>query len=329
VRIIRLDTADSERMLACHEVYLAAHRADEPDGNWLGPSAFSGWMTVGWQRQPQQAWLATDDAGTVASWYVLRLPDQENQHLAGLALTVHPAWRRRGIGGEMLRHATERAAQDNRSELGGSAADGLAGEFFARQAGASPGLRDVCRVQRLTALPPLSQARADCERAAAAYSTVSWTGPVPEGYLDGVAALFDAFADQPHREGFQPPRWNAQRVRDDINEMRLRLPQRTYAIAALHDVTGEMAAMSEVFTDPEVPGWATQGATVVTRQHRGHRLGLLVKLAMLDLLSEAEPSLQRIQTWNADANSHMIAVNQTLGYTVTGPPHTRWTLPLG
>ena len=50
--------------------------------------------------------------------------------------------------------------------------------------------------------------------------------------------------------------------------------------------------------------------------HRGHRLGLLVKVAMLEWLAEREPQLTRIVTGNADGNEHMIAINDELGYTV-------------
>jgi RimJ/RimL family protein N-acetyltransferase len=62
--------------------------------------------------------------------------------------------------------------------------------------------------------------------------------------------------------------------------------------------------------------------TVVTRKHRGHRLGLLTKIAMMELLATTEPQLERISTWNAETNEHMIAVNEAIGYTVWGPPVT-------
>lgn len=241
---------------------------------------------------------------------------------------MHPAWRRRGTGRALLRHATDLARSAERSTLTGTAVDGGPGEFFARAAAASQGLSDLCRVQDLTTLPPLATLRADTKRAAAGYSTVSWTGPVPGQYLDGVAAVFNAFGDAPHDADYQPPRWTAQRIRDELNESRSRTPDKNFVVAARCDQTAEMAAMTEVFTDPEVPEWGNQGATAVVGKHRGHRLGLLVKLAMLDLLTEELPDLKRIQTWNAAANSHMVAVNETLGYAPAGPPHTRWRLDL-
>jgi RimJ/RimL family protein N-acetyltransferase len=60
--------------------------------------------------------------------------------------------------------------------------------------------------------------------------------------------------------------------------------------------------------------------TVVTRKHRGHRLGLLVKIAMMEWLATTEPQLERITTWNAEVNEHMIAINEAMGYTVFGQP---------
>ncbi len=64
-------------------------------------------------------------------------------------------------------------------------------------------------------------------------------------------------------------------------------------------------------------GWAFQGLTAVTRPHRGHRLGLLVKIAMLQWLAEREPQIRQIVTFNAVQNEHMVAVNDQLGHRIT------------
>jgi hypothetical protein len=52
------------------------------------------------------------------------------------------------------------------------------------------------------------------------------------------------------------------------------------------------------------------------RQHRGHRLGLYLKTAMLLWLREEQPQLELIDTGNAESNDHMIAINEQLGYRV-------------
>jgi len=66
----------------------------------------------------------------------------------------------------------------------------------------------------------------------------------------------------------------------------------------------------------------------VIRAHRGHRLGLLTKTAMLELLASAEPQLEWITTGNAAANEHMIAVNEQLGYQVAEPGWRFYEIPV-
>ena len=58
--------------------------------------------------------------------------------------------------------------------------------------------------------------------------------------------------------------------------------------------------------------------TSVVRAHRGHRLGLLLKIEMLRWLGDVEPQLRVLDTWNAATNEHRIAVNERLGYRVIG-----------
>ncbi len=53
-------------------------------------------------------------------------------------------------------------------------------------------------------------------------------------------------------------------------------------------------------------------------EHRGHRLGLAVKLANLDFLAEREPAVRMIGTGNAQENAPMIAVNDMLGFEIAG-----------
>jgi GNAT superfamily N-acetyltransferase len=325
MRIEQVDLADTEKIRACHEVNLAADRIDTPEGPWLGDRAFRDWMTLGWGGDPREVWVAPAQ-GPVAGWYRLELPDRENLDRARLNLVVHPSARRHGIGRALLRHAAARTAGHGRSVLAGGAPYGSPGEAFARSAGAEPGLVEIKRVLEPGQLAEgtLARLHEPAERAAAGYSLVSWTGLVPDEFIEQAAALYTALNDAPHSPGVTPEAWDAQRVRRSVNGLRRRFGMRHYSIAGRHDASGELAALTEMAVDPADPGWGHQLITAVTRKHRGHRLGLLVKIAMLDLLATAEPQLERIVTWNAQANKHMIAVNEALGYTILGPPSTSY-----
>jgi GNAT superfamily N-acetyltransferase len=328
MRIKRVDPADADTIRACFEVFLAAQRVDEPDGPFFTEQPFRGWLTVGWGGDPQEIWAAEGQDGSVAGWYRLELPDLENLHQADLTLVVHPAQRRHGLGRALLKHAAARAAEHGRSVLNGPTSLGGDGEAFARAAGAEQGLVDVQRVMdvRATGDGQLARLRATAEEKAAGYSLVSWTGLVPEEFIEQAAGLFAALNDAPHDPGTAPAVWDARRVRERVNDLRPAYGLRIYAVAARHDVTGELAGLTEVAVDPADPGWGHQMLTGVTREHRGHRLGLLVKVAMAEWLKAAEPQLERLQTWNAQSNQYMIAVNEALGYTILGRPASWWKL---
>jgi GNAT superfamily N-acetyltransferase len=329
MHIERADLADADTIRGCFEVFLAAQQVDEPEGPWFTERPFRGWLTVGWGGDPRELWVVPGpEAGSVAGWYRLELPDLENRDQAGLDLVVHPAQRRRGLGRALLRHAALRAAEHGRSALNGGARRGTGGEAFARSMGAEPGLVDVQRVMEVRALgdEQLAQLRETAERAAAGYSLVSWTGLVPEEFLEQAAALYAALNDAPHDPHIAPAVWDAQRVRERVNDLRPHYGLRTYGVAARHDASGELAALTEVAVVPADPGWGHQMLTGVVRKHRGHRLGLLVKTAMAEWLRAAEPTVEHIQTWNAESNRYMIAVNEALGYTILGRPASWWRL---
>ena len=237
---------------------------------------------------------------------------------------MHPAERRRGLGLALLRHAAARAAARGRSVLNGATRDGSAGEAFARSVGAKPGLVEVQRVLDIGQLErgKLARLRGTTSRAAASYSLASWAGPVPDEFIERAAAVYNAMNDAPRDPEIAHQEWNAQRVRERINDLRPHYGLHDYTVTARHDDTGELAALTEMAVDPADPGWGHQVFTVVTRKHRGHRLGLLMKIAMMELLATTEPQLERISTWNAEVNEHMIAVNEAIGYTVFGQPTT-------
>jgi hypothetical protein len=184
-----------------------------------------------------------------------------------------------------------------------------------RPAGGRAGLIDVRRI--LTVGPDLpgrlTRLQAQAAAAAGGYTLISWRGPVPAEHLTAVAAVVSAISDAPRDDAIEPGSWDADRVRQ-IGEWTAEYGLQQFSVAARHDSSGELAALSQALLEPGTPGWAFQQITAVSRPHRGHRLGLLVKTALHQRLLAADPAIRQVMTVNAAANEHMIAINELMGY---------------
>ncbi len=321
MRIVRWDPADADALQGCLEVRQAAQATDDPLGSPKSARVLGGWLQRGWSGDPGEAWFIPGAAGGAIAWYRLALPDLENLDRAELHIVVHPDHRRRGAGRRLLRHAAERAAAAGRVVMTGDVRDDSPGAAFAAWAGAAPGLAEIRRVLDVRKIPAgrFADLRETAARAAAGYSLVKWTGVTPDEYLGPLASVINAAADAPRDEGVQEETWDADRLRDRGDAAIELMGLRMYTVTAVHDATGEMAAMTQLAVEPEIPQWGYQALTAVTRAHRGHRLGLLVKAAMMEWLAVAEPGLEQIDTGTAASNKHMIAVNEALGYEVALP----------
>lgn len=319
---VRWGPADTAALRGCEAVYSAALDIDDASGPRMTGQVLSVWLRNSFTGDPAETWYLPGTApGSVLGWYRLVLPDLENTDRGDLLIVVDPAARRQGLGGRLLRHAAGRAAAEKRSVLGAEVRDGTAGDAFADAIGAKPGIAGAMRRLYLGTVPAgkFARLRAEATAAAIGYSLVRWTGPTPPEYQDLLAKVLNAYADAPHDEGYEAEDWDGERVRERADGPLLAMGVRNYTVAAAHEATGELAAMTQLAVAPDHPRWGHQGLTAVTRQHRGHRLGLLVKTAMLDWLAEAEPAVEVVDTGNATANVHMIAVNEALGFELDLP----------
>lgn len=113
-------------------------------------------------------------------------------------------------------------------------------------------------------------------------------------------------------EAFTPERVQA------YERSTIRARHRLCRVVARHLESGYLAGHSVVAVDTERPQLAHQTDTSVRRAHRGHRLGLLLKAGMVRWLASEEPQIESLDTWNAESNDHMIAINERLRYRVVG-----------
>ncbi|MGZ8738865.1 MAG: GNAT family N-acetyltransferase [Nocardioides sp.] len=150
------------------------------------------------------------------------------------------------------------------------------------------------------------------------YELVRIHGLSPDELLDQLSQVSAAINDAPlddleiEDEAYPPERIRAYEKAQEASGNRL------YRILARHRGTGELGGHTVVAVDTERPHLGEQHDTAVARDHRGHRLGALLKADMMMWLAETEPQLETIDTWNTESNNHMIGINERLGYRIIG-----------
>jgi hypothetical protein len=191
------------------------------------------------------------------------------------------------------------------------------GPAFATGLGATRALDEIRRTLDLHDLDEtrLDALEAEARSRSAGYETQSWIGPTPEYLVDDHAQLMGRMSvDAPMGDlDWEPEAWDADRIRE---QERLTAEQRRTRLmtAVRHQKSGRLVAFSSMGVSQLQADPAYQWDTIVLREHRGHRLGMLAKVVNTRLLLKEVPEARRIVTWNAESNSHMVAINDVLGF---------------
>jgi GNAT superfamily N-acetyltransferase len=320
VREIHPDDPDGPAAIAAFTgVTNAARRADSPWVHLATPYRTEMDMRWGWDGEVARYFLATEGDVPVGAVEVAT-SDYDNLDLAWVDLRVHPEHRRRGIGSALLEHsvATVREMGRDLYSTAGWEADGV--RAFAARHGLTERSREVQRRQVLADLPAglADEVHAEAARRAADYEVLRIAGYSPDEMLAELARLTESINDAPMDDlEFEDEKYSADRVHA-YEHAQQQAGYRFYRAVVRHRGTGELAGHSVTVVDSETPTIGTQHDTAVAREHRGHRLGLLVKADLLRWLAEVEPQLATVDTWNAESNAHMIGVNERLGYRPVG-----------
>lgn len=273
--------------------------------------------------------------GKGAGAALVELPDTDNRHLAEVMLEVDPSLRRRGVGSAVLAEAESLAAADGRhtvtaeDEVAGSAA-AYPGAGFAAAAGYTLVLENLRRELALPLEPALvDRLGADARAGAEGYGVVTFADHWPEEWLDERAVFGRHMSTDAPLGGMATTmqRWDPARVRG-FEALVAAMGRRLLVAVAVSAADGRPVAFSEMTVAEAAPAVAWQWDTLVMPAHRGHRLGLLVKLANLANVASASPGTSTVVTWNARSNGPMIAVNEALGFEVTAVGRT-WQRQLG
>ena len=319
MEIIRIDVFDDTAFGAWYEANCAAigfGRVDPPLYS-RSESAVAFRQTDG--AYGYELYSAVED-GTVVGTIRLELPRHDNLNLADMEVAVVPAHRRRGVGTALYRFAAARAEELGRTSVLGvvhqpNGAEEVPAVAFLTGLGFTRRNVEMRRVLDLPVPPEqLERLAAKAAEKTGGYELKSWPNACPEKYAEQYAHLKSLLmTEAPVGDmEYEAEVWDVARLRAEERKTFDQGRQIVTTVAFAPD--GTIAAHTQIGITPVGSTKAFQWDTLVLPEHRGHRLGLALKVANLQETAERFPDRTAIETWNAVQNGPMVAVNLELGF---------------
>lgn len=279
----------------------------------LGTDAFNTTATesLPWYQDqtydPHRVFVARVE-GRIVGRGVYNWSAEPGASIAWLNVEVLPAFRGHGIGTALADHVEALAAVDDRrsSQVYATHTTIDGGERLPSPTGfgdlpmADPGVRFLLgrgyrleQVERTSVLdlPVAPETLAGMERDAQAraggdYRLTGWEGATPDRWVDELARLYNRMSVDAPQAGMDTVEetWDADRVR--ATDARYAASGYTILTTAVeHMPIGRLAGFTVLMVPTDRSRPAAQQETLVVAEHRGHRLGVLLKVANLERLA--------------------------------------------
>jgi GNAT superfamily N-acetyltransferase len=156
---------------------------------------------------------------------------------------------------------------------------------------------------------------AEARAASSGYRVVQWFAPTPAEFVDGYAWMKSRMSTDAPAAGleFDEEAWDAARIAEH-NARYVDSGQTLQVTAAQHIETGALCAFNELVVGRDRTEATHQEDTLVLKEHRGHKLGTLVKCAALVSWRAVAPQSPRVITYNAEENRPMLDINEAIGF---------------
>ncbi|HEY8718180.1 N-acetyltransferase [Pengzhenrongella sp.] len=295
-------------------------------------------------RRVQLVAVPADRPRDVLGAAIMRLFQRSNTHLVEVDVLVRPDQVGRGVDDALLDAALDHARADGRrvailssehtrepapDDPGVLVAPTGSGRIQRTDPGATLAERfgftleqaDRYSVLELPVAPErLAELRSSAAAVAGAeYRTVTWVDRCPEEWVEEFARLETRMTTDAPSAGLEIDEdpWDAARVR--ASEASIAQAGRDSLVTAVvHEPSHTLAGFTMVELPRATPEVVYQENTLVVREHRGKRLGMLVKAVNLEQLAARFPGARRVHTWNAEENSFMLNINVALGFRPVG-----------
>lgn len=152
------------------------------------------------------------------------------------------------------------------------------------------------------------------------YELVRWTGACPAELVDDLVRMNTVMNTAPRGDmDMEDMIFTEDRLRS-WEEAYVRRGWTRWTAAARDVATGRLVAYTELTVFADHPLLIEQDNTAVEPSYRGRGLAKFVKAANIARVLEERPNAGHVQTWNAESNAAMLAVNFGLGFV----PIDRW-----
>lgn len=319
VRAVSLE--DEADLLAWHAFEERVHDEDRPGTPFWGADDVVAMLRADDPEERSLPFVAEVDGQVVGSGIVF-VPLLDNLDKAYSQLLVAPEARGRGVGDLLVEHVVGLARAEDRTLLLVEAnlppdhdADHPARRFAERH-----GFRLANQeIRRYLDLPvPAERLHAWAEEAAshhAGYAIETYQGAVPQELRASLVELRNQLAvDAPTGDLDFEAGGTTVEIYTEHAAKTAASGRRVYETVAVRD--GVVVAHSTLSAPPPGQGmpFLNQWGTFVHREHRGHRLGLAVKVASLAHVQQRHPERTVVSTTNAVDNGPMVAINEQLGF---------------
>ncbi len=320
MEVRELDVADDATMQAAYEVETRSMRIDRESMPHWTLEEFLGAFRAR-DSGERQVLLGAYDGDTLLGLACLWLPLLDNLDKLYLDLQVDPPARRQGVGRRLLAEveaqarAAERTLLLTESKIPPGQRESHPYRRFAEAMGF-----EYSNVEVVRHLPlPIDDARLQdwVDRAAGrheGYSIETYVDVFPDELAPSLCLLLGQLAvDAPTGlVDFEEEDFNVERLKERY-ETTAAMGRSLYETVALSP-EGEVVAQSTLAVARGEGSDVFQWGTFVHREHRGHRLGLAVKVANIKAVQDAYPDKTRITTQNAESNDFMVDINKEIGF---------------
>jgi GNAT superfamily N-acetyltransferase len=250
---------------------------------------------------------------------------------AWLMVSVLSPYRNRGIGTAMADAIEQHCRAEGRSKLlvYTASADGPGDRIpsptgFGGVPAGNPEVRFLVKrgyrlqqVERGSRLP--LPATLEVPEPATGYRLHYWAGRTPQEWVDDMALLLTRMSTDAPSAGLEEPEdvWTPERIAtvEPAHELS---PRSMLTAAVEHVPSGRLAGFTTLSVPAETDRAVHQDDTLVLHEHRGNRLGMLLKLANLHHLQREHPGHPSVVTFNAEENRYMLDVNEAVGFVPMG-----------